>query len=285
MIGFYTYSWRISLLSFVPSQSNLCVPAGTGPILWMNIHVELLLRSYKLVPWCFWKRYAGFVGGIPVYGLPYYKCWKCGSPSWGLMLRRSQGTLWMFRVSGCVRGVYSWKLNVVLSWRLLRLYIYQGEIPFSILFPKKLICRYRFVEFGSLFQMILWDILWCHRRIGVLSSVGCPGCHWCRTRRDWGRGLTPGALQTPLSLLMTPLRPPLQFGSCLLNMLVSSCWSGLWFHSVEVYVVIGCVKQKRSTEGCSKFKSPGTRQVKERVVSTLEHMQVPKWDRTRCPEE
>ena len=44
-------------------------------------------------------------------------------------------------------------------------------------------------------------------------------------------------------------------------------------------------EQKRSTEGCSKFKSPETRQVKERLVSTLEHMQVPKRDRTRCPEE
>ena len=44
-------------------------------------------------------------------------------------------------------------------------------------------------------------------------------------------------------------------------------------------------KQKRSTEGCSKFKSPETRQVQERLVSTLEHMQVPKWDRTRRPEE
>ena len=49
--------------------------------------------------------------------------------------------------------------------------------------------------------------------------------------------------------------------------------------------VIDCTKQKRSTEGCSKFKSPETRQVQERLVSTLEHMQVPKWDRTRCPEE
>ena len=29
-------------------------------------------------------------------------------------------------------------------------------------------------------------------------------------------------------------------------------------------------KQKRSTEGCSKFKSPETRQVQERLVSTLE---------------
>ena len=45
------------------------------------------------------------------------------------------------------------------------------------------------------------------------------------------------------------------------------------------------MKQKRSTEGCSKFKGPETRQVQESLVSTLEHMQVPKWDRTRCPEE
>ena len=35
-------------------------------------------------------------------------------------------------------------------------------------------------------------------------------------------------------------------------------------------------KQKRSTKGCSKFKGPETRQVPERLVSTLEHMQVPK---------
>ena len=45
------------------------------------------------------------------------------------------------------------------------------------------------------------------------------------------------------------------------------------------------MKQKRSTEGCSNFKGPETRQVQERLISTLEHMQVPKWDRTRCPEE
>ena len=44
-------------------------------------------------------------------------------------------------------------------------------------------------------------------------------------------------------------------------------------------------KQKRSTEGCSKLKGMETRQAQERLVSTLEHMQVPKWDRTRCPEE
>ena len=41
-------------------------------------------------------------------------------------------------------------------------------------------------------------------------------------------------------------------------------------------------KQKICAEG---FKSPETRQVQVRLVSTLEHMQVPKWDRTRCPEE
>ena len=31
--------------------------------------------------------------------------------------------------------------------------------------------------------------------------------------------------------------------------------------------------------------SPETRPVQESLVSTLEHMQVPKWDRIRCPEE
>ena len=71
--------------------------------------------------------------------------------------------------------------------------------------------------------------------------------------------------------------------------------------SAEVERVLWCLKiirmrlcssngfsyheQKRSTEGCSKFKGPETRQVQERLVSTLEHMQVPKWDRTRCPEK
>ena len=43
--------------------------------------------------------------------------------------------------------------------------------------------------------------------------------------------------------------------------------------------------KNRSTEGCSKLRSPETRQVQEILVSTLEHLQVPKWDRTRCPEE
>ena len=45
-------------------------------------------------------------------------------------------------------------------------------------------------------------------------------------------------------------------------------------------------KSKREVpRGGSKFKGPETRQVQEKLVSTLEHMQVPKWDRTRCPEE
>ena len=44
-------------------------------------------------------------------------------------------------------------------------------------------------------------------------------------------------------------------------------------------------KQKRSTKGYSKLKSPETRQVQERLVSILERMQVPKWDMTRCLEE
>ena len=39
--------------------------------------------------------------------------------------------------------------------------------------------------------------------------------------------------------------------------------------------------QNRRIEGCSKLKSPETRQVQERLFSTLEHMQVPKWDREK----
>ena len=56
-------------------------------------------------------------------------------------------------------------------------------------------------------------------------------------------------------------------------------WTKIMFQITEFNL------SKRSTEGCSKFKGPETRQVQERLVSTLEHMQVPKWDRTRCPEE
>ena len=39
---------------------------------------------------------------------------------------------------------------------------------------------------------------------------------------------------------------------------------------IDDYVIIENthIKQKRSTEGCSKFKSPETRQVQERLVST-----------------
>ena len=47
----------------------------------------------------------------------------------------------------------------------------------------------------------------------------------------------------------------------------------------------GDLSKKSSSEGCPKFKNPETRQAQERLVSTLEHMQVPKWDMTRCPEE
>ena len=44
-------------------------------------------------------------------------------------------------------------------------------------------------------------------------------------------------------------------------------------------------KQNRRTEGCSKLKIPETRQVHKRLVSTLEHLQVPNSDRARCPDE
>ena len=43
--------------------------------------------------------------------------------------------------------------------------------------------------------------------------------------------------------------------------------------------------QNRGTEGCSKLKSLETRQFQERLVSTLEYLQVPKWDSAMCPEE
>ena len=59
----------------------------------------------------------------------------------------------------------------------------------------------------------------------------------------------------------------------------------LWILYIHLCIEVGQLsfpKQKRSTEGCSKLKSPETRQVQERLVSTLEHMQVLKWDRTRC---
>ena len=44
-------------------------------------------------------------------------------------------------------------------------------------------------------------------------------------------------------------------------------------------------KQNRGTDSCSKLKSPETRQVQERLVSTLEHLQVTKLDQIRRPEE
>ena len=62
--------------------------------------------------------------------------------------------------------------------------------------------------------------------------------------------------------------------------MLSEC-NGVLRHMQRYYSYM----QKRNTEGCSKFNSPETRQVQERLVSTLEHMQVPKWDRSRCPEE
>ena len=43
--------------------------------------------------------------------------------------------------------------------------------------------------------------------------------------------------------------------------------------------------KNRSTEGCSKLKSQETRQLQETLISTLEHLQIPKWDRTMCPED
>ena len=42
--------------------------------------------------------------------------------------------------------------------------------------------------------------------------------------------------------------------------------------------------KNRSTEGCSKLKKSGNK-TSSGKISILEHLQVPKWDRTRCPEE
>ena len=69
----------------------------------------------------------------------------------------------------------------------------------------------------------------------------------------------------------------------------------LWFQNSKITLILCYDKlnifsiivwsKNRSTEGCSKLKNPETRQVQEKLVSTLEHLQVPKWDRTRCPEK
>ena len=54
--------------------------------------------------------------------------------------------------------------------------------------------------------------------------------------------------------------------------------------SVPCWHATPVTSKNRSTEGCSKLKSPETRQVQEILVSTLEHLQVPKWDR-KCSME
>ena len=81
----------------------------------------------------------------------------------------------------------------------------------------------------------------------------------------------------PLSILLTKLLTHIKQG---LQKYCETAYSRSGINQMWILK-----KQKRSTEGCSKFKGPETRQVQERLVSTLEHMQVPKWDRTRCPEE
>ena len=52
-----------------------------------------------------------------------------------------------------------------------------------------------------------------------------------------------------------------------------------------IHSVLMASKQNKGTEVSSKLKSPKTRQVQEILFSTLEHLQVLMWDRTRCPEE
>ena len=61
--------------------------------------------------------------------------------------------------------------------------------------------------------------------------------------------------------------------------------SGRKNRSTEVYLKFKVKSKNRSTEGCSKLKSPETIQVQERLFSTLEHLQVPKLDRTRSLKE
>ena len=73
---------------------------------------------------------------------------------------------------------------------------------------------------------------------------------------------------------------------CILIFWQTVSWQNMKIEPIRLCIhTIVIMKQKRSTEGCSKFKSPETRQVQERLVSTWEHMQVQKWDRTRCPVE
>ena len=57
-----------------------------------------------------------------------------------------------------------------------------------------------------------------------------------------------------------------------------------WIEMLTIYFPLR-TKQTRSTEDVQiKLKCRETRQVQERLVSTWEHMQVPKWDRARCPD-
>ena len=68
------------------------------------------------------------------------------------------------------------------------------------------------------------------------------------------------------------------------GVLCTMCGAQVYIHPVTD-LDLNTNEQKGTTEGCSKFKSLETGQVQEKLASTLEHMQVPKWDRTMCPEE
>ena len=122
------------------------------------------------------------------------------------------------------------------------------------------------------------------RTIGLFCRVVCvvplPFWNFC-----WCRGFCHRTESDPFLLLLCLARlQPRTDDSLsvpLLRLKVETIWRALSKPPQSA----AYFKQKRSTEGYSKFKSPETRQVQERLVSTLEHMQVPKWDRTRCPEE
>ena len=123
------------------------------------------------------------------------------------------------------------------------------------------------------------------------------------TERGWSRvGVWTGMLKNPTKCLWRGSPTVcLTFSSVRLHIYVASMCNGNIVacdvkgpntHSLRVlkyhYVFVNMHNQSsknRSTEGCSKLKSPETRQVQEILVSTLEHLQVPKLDRTRCQEE
>ena len=93
-----------------------------------------------------------------------------------------------------------------------------------------------------------------------------------------------------INILLMQVKVPNEMHNIYVRMgYVVSCKTSLifWNWNTQNIIMSGCIQpsKNKSTEGCLKLKSPETRQVQEILVSTLEHLQVPKWDRTRCPEK